>query len=190
MSNTILSKKGYLIHKNNENIKIINTLKKNLTVEPFQILKFIKKKKKFEVFYEDDDYIYIPKFYGLKTLGKPTFNEETFGVPINITFKSKLRENQLEIIDKVLSYINDHDGGLLSLPCGFGKTVIALYISTILKVKTLVIVHKEFLLNQWKERCEEFTNAKVGIIQRDKLDIQIIDKPCAAEFADEYKPTL
>ena len=193
MSNTILSKKGYLIPKNNENIKIINTLKKNLTVEPFQILKFIKKKKKFEVFYEDDDYIYIPKFYGLKTLGKPTFNEETFGVPINITFKSKLRENQLEIIDKVLSYINDHDGGLLSLPCGFGKTVIALYISTILKVKTLVIVHKEFLLNQWKERCEEFTNAKVGIIQRDKVDIQnkdIVFAMLQSIAKDKYESTI
>ena len=46
MSNTILSKKGYLIPKNNENIKLINSLKKELTVEPFQILKFIKKKKK------------------------------------------------------------------------------------------------------------------------------------------------
>lgn len=50
MSNTILSKKGYLIPKNNENIKIINTLKKNLTVEPFQILKFIKKKKNLKFF--------------------------------------------------------------------------------------------------------------------------------------------
>ena len=172
MSNTILSKKGYLIPKNNENIKLINSLKKELTVEPFQILKFIKKKKKFEVYQEDDEFLYIPKYYGLKFVGKPTKNEENIGLPINITFKSKLRENQLEIIDKVLSYINTKDGGLLSLPCGFGKTVIALYISTILKVKTIVIVHKEFLLNQWKERCEEFTNAKVGIIQRNIVDIE------------------
>ena len=50
MSNTILSKKGYLIPKNNENIKLINSLKKQLTVEPFQILKFIKKKKNLKSF--------------------------------------------------------------------------------------------------------------------------------------------
>ena len=39
------------------------------------------------------------------------------------------------------------------------------------KVKTLVIVHKTFLLNQWKERFEQFTNAKVGIIQQNKIDV-------------------
>ena len=51
------------------------------------------------------------------------------------------------------------------------NTVISLYVASVLKVKTLVIVHKSFLLNQWKLRAQEFTNAKIGIIQRDKIDI-------------------
>ena len=32
----------------------------------------------------------------------------------------------------------------------------ALYIAHKLKLKTLVVVHKEFLLNQWKERIKQF----------------------------------
>mgnify|MGYP002628439922 CR=1 FL=1 len=52
------------------------------------------------------------------------------------------------------------------------NTVMALNIMSKLKVKTLVIVHKEFLLNQWIERIEQFLpNAKVGRIQGKVIDI-------------------
>ena len=40
---------------------------------------------------------------------------------------------------------HDRGGGVISVPCGFGKTVLALYLVAALKVKTIVIVHKEFL---------------------------------------------
>ena len=46
------------------------------------------------------------------------------------------------------------------------NTVIALNIITQLKQKTLVIVHKGFLLNQWVERIEQFIpHARIGKIQ-------------------------
>lgn len=52
------------------------------------------------------------------------------------------------------------------------NTVMALNIMSRLKVKTLVIVHKEFLLNQWIERIEQFLpNARVGRIQGKVVDI-------------------
>ena len=47
-----------------------------------------------------------------------------------------------------------------------------LYIAHHYKVKTLIIVHKTFLLNQWIERINEFTDAKVGIIQQNKIDVE------------------
>jgi hypothetical protein len=52
------------------------------------------------------------------------------------------------------------------------NTVLSLYISSLFKVKTLVIVHKSFLLNQWKSRAEEFTNADVGILQQNNIDVE------------------
>ena len=49
----------------------------------------------------------------------------------------------------------------------------ALYLIAALKRKTIVIVHKEFLLNQWIKRIEEFLpDARVGIIQASKIDVQ------------------
>ena len=47
-----------------------------------------------------------------------------------------------------------------------------LYIACHYKVKTLIIVHKTFLLNQWKERIEQFTNARIGIIQQSNIDVE------------------
>lgn len=53
------------------------------------------------------------------------------------------------------------------------NTAMGLYISAALKKKTLVIVHKSFLLNQWIERITEFVpNAKVGRIQGQIIDIE------------------
>jgi superfamily II DNA or RNA helicase len=64
-------------------------------------------------------------------------------------------------------------GGLLELPCAYGKTTLALHICSDLKVKALVIVHKEFLLNQWVERIRQFLpTARIGRIQGTTIDIE------------------
>ena len=53
------------------------------------------------------------------------------------------------------------------------NTVMGLNIISKLKKKTLIIVHKEFLLRQWLERIEQFLpDAKVGKIQGKILDIE------------------
>jgi superfamily II DNA or RNA helicase len=52
------------------------------------------------------------------------------------------------------------------------NTVIALNIISKLQTKTLVVVHKGFLLNQWVERIEQFLpGARVGKIQGQVIDI-------------------
>jgi superfamily II DNA or RNA helicase len=52
------------------------------------------------------------------------------------------------------------------------NTVMALKIVSLLKKKTLILVHKEFLMNQWIERIEEFLpGARVGKIQASVCDI-------------------
>lgn len=172
MKKTQLSKYGYILPKERF-INDIEKIKKELTVEPFQSFTIGKPQKiSFEVFLENDDYLFVPKYYGLKKFGKPEKNRELEGSSIDINFKGELRPKQKEILDVVIPHINQNDGGVLVLPCAAGKTVFSLYLACHYKVKTLVIVHKTFLLNQWKERAEEFTNARIGIIQQDKVDIK------------------
>ena len=53
------------------------------------------------------------------------------------------------------------------------NTVMALKIVSLIKKKTLILVHKEFLMNQWVERIQEFLpNARVGRIQAQVCDIE------------------
>ena len=53
------------------------------------------------------------------------------------------------------------------------NTVMALKIVSLLKKKTLILVHKEFLMNQWIERIEEFLpGARVGKIQASVCDTE------------------
>ncbi|CAH6421552.1 Superfamily II DNA or RNA helicase [uncultured virus] len=52
------------------------------------------------------------------------------------------------------------------------NTVMAINLISKLKVKTLVIVHKTFLQNQWIERIQQFSDAKIGIIRRNKVDVE------------------
>ena len=52
------------------------------------------------------------------------------------------------------------------------NTVCGLYLIAKLAKKTLIVVHKEFLINQWIERIKQFLpNARIGTIQGPKVDI-------------------
>ena len=66
----ILCKEGYLIKKKMFSNDIINQTKKDLTVTPFNPFQMKRKIKpeEFTIFQEDDEYLCLPKFYGLKNL--------------------------------------------------------------------------------------------------------------------------
>lgn len=53
------------------------------------------------------------------------------------------------------------------------NTVLGINLISKIKKKTLIIVHKSFLLNQWVERINEFLpDAKIGVIQGQIIDIE------------------
>jgi superfamily II DNA or RNA helicase len=72
------------------------------------------------------------------------------------------------------------------------NTVMSLKIVSLLKKKTLIIVHKEFLMNQWIERIEEFLpGAKVGKIQGPVFDVDgkdIVIGMVQTLYDKEYAP--
>ena len=173
MDESYLGNRGYSIIKSLSNSSLISSLKKELTVKPFVNKQFQQDSKPFCVYLESKRKIYIPRYFGINKFGIPKENKIKDGKPINIIFKSDLRENQKPVVKKFLEAAEERGGGVISVPCGFGKTVLALYLVAALKVKTLVIVHKEFLMDQWKERIEFFLpDAKVGKIQGDVVKIE------------------
>lgn len=124
----------------------------------------------FPVYRENDKKIYIPRFYGIDRYGEPAKSELAAGDDICVPFTKELRDYQ----DKIVGiYCADPKpkGGIFEIYCGAGKTVMALKIVSLLKKKTLILVHKEFLMNQWIERIAEFLpSARVGKIQANVCD--------------------
>lgn len=169
----LLTKEGYLLKKKDFSKKELILVKKELTVEPKITFKnHNTEQTRFTVFNEDKDFLSVPKFYGLKKYGVPDENHEINGETINIKFNGEPRSNQKPIIDQTLEHMDNTGGGLICAGCGVGKTIMAIYIACHYKVKTLIIVHKTFLMNQWIERIKEFTNtSKIGIIQQKKAEV-------------------
>ena len=170
--NTYLGNKGYTILKSELSIKHQITLKEMLMVKPFVPGSPVQIQKTFPAYRESDKKIYVPRYFGEEIFGQAKEIKISEGDYIDLTFQGTLRENQVPVVNKYLEHIKEGGGGLLELPCGFGKTSISLHIISRLKKKTLVIVHKEFLMNQWIERIEQFLpNARIGKIQGQVIDI-------------------
>lgn len=209
----LLTNYGFCIKKALYSINSLDAIKTNFNVKPVQLYDNESKKNdsakedntSFEVYFEDDIYLVIPKFIA-GTVQHINFVDEKvkykkidFQISkssykyksSNFKFTGKLRDYQTEIINKVLialnieivngeiKNLNDGDknkptGGIIQLSVGMGKTLLAIYLAHLLKLKTLVVVNQEFLQNQWIERFNGFTDAKVGKIQGKVVDI--VDK--------------
>ena len=169
MNSNYLGKKGYTIYKTNLNQSQIKKIYNELNVKPQSHL--IHSIQEYPVYRESQTKLYIPRYYGLDNFGLFE-NKLPKGNTINIEFVGELFPYQNNIIDKYISNVKDSGGGLLDVEPGKGKTVMALNIISKLKKKTLVVVHKSFLMNQWIERIQTFLpNARIGKIQGDIIDI-------------------
>ena len=166
-----LGKKGYSLVKENLTIDEEQFIRSELNVRPY-IPNSPAKAPAFPVFRECRKKIYIPRFFGTEHFGEPDEVRLPEHETIQLNFAGDLRDYQRNIVDTYLSF-KEQGGGLLEIPCGRGKTVMALKILAELGVKTLVVVHKGFLLNQWVERIEQFLpGARIGKIQGQVIDIE------------------
>jgi superfamily II DNA or RNA helicase len=178
---SILSKNGYGILKSALSEKDIEHIRKDLTMTPKVNFDAGGKGNAsspedltFQLYSENDKRIYIPRYYGLQKYGLPTLCKLTSGADIHINFIGSLRDAQQEPIGNFLKAANDplKMGGIISVPCGFGKTIMSLYIACTLKKKTIFISHKDFLNQQFLDTIAQFApDAKVGIIKQKKVDV-------------------
>jgi superfamily II DNA or RNA helicase len=89
------------------------------------------------------DYVIVPRYYGISKFGKT--NQIYFGDNnISVNFTKKLRPKQEIVVEKCYNYMLKAGGGLLSVPCGFGKclgkgTEIIMYNGDIKKIEDIVV---------------------------------------------------
>ena len=173
--NTYLGNKGYTILKKELSIKEQFALKEMLMVKPYVPGSPVQVQKTFPAYRESDKKLYLPRYFGEELFGPAKTIKITEGDDIDLKFEGTLRDYQEPVVNKFIDYVKTETtlGGLLELPCAWGKTSASLYICSQLKKKTLVIVHKEFLMNQWIERIKQFIpTAKIGKIQGKIIDVE------------------
>jgi superfamily II DNA or RNA helicase len=170
---TYMGKRGYIIRKNSLNNEQLINIRNDLTITPFTLGDYGTNEEPFKIYLENKNKVYVPKFYGIEKFGNPDVNIIPKGKDINVEFSLKLKDEQQIPAQETLKSYYEKGGGILSLPCGFGKTILGLYFISKLQKKTIIIVHKEFLMNQWIERIKfAIPKANIGIIQGDKCEIE------------------
>lgn len=162
-----MTKLGYALKKTD--ITDIVKIKEDLTAQPYSKHNDMEE---FLLYGESADYIFVPKYYGINNFGDAVRYIGMDGAPSEMKFTKELRDYQYKIVDDALNKLRNDGGGILSLYCGGGKTVLAIYIACTLKLKTLIVVHKTFLIDQWRDRIQTFSDAKVGAIRSKHIDIE------------------
>jgi superfamily II DNA or RNA helicase len=195
--NRVLTVKGYALKKSLLTEKEATELRKTLTVAPKVLDKFQWGVSHFPIYAESKTRFYVPRQWGIKKYGEPEATIVPVGRPLpdTITWNSSFAPHdfQQEIMDQ---FIQRGANGLICVPCGYGKTFMALRIALTLGMRFLIIVDKEFLMNQWKAEIERFLHgARVGILQAEQVQIDaekyditigMIQTICRREFPDSF----
>ena len=96
---------------------------------------------------------------------RPELRDERYGgVPLGTRFLGTLTEDQHLAADALLS----HETGVLAATTAFGKTVVACKLIAERNTNTLVLVHRQQLLDQWVARLAAFLDVdadRIGVIR-------------------------
>lgn len=185
-------------------IEQVYNIKTLLTVIPKATSEFSDEKDTGPIhcFYETATHLGIPRSY---------FHEKRNGTQHNITedycygeLMSPLKttwkatgvfEPQKESVSKMVQSLSSSPcGSLLDAEAGTGKTICAIEIARQLGRKTIVVVHKDFLVDQWRKRIKQsLPDAKVGIVKQDVCDykgkdfvIALVQSLNARNYGDEF----
>jgi superfamily II DNA or RNA helicase len=193
----VVTSKGYAIKKTFLTEQQTRQLRTDLTMKPKVMDKFQNITPSFPIYYESKTRFYVPRQWGKKQFGEPEADIVSDGLPLpdTIQFRTTFPPHafQQEIIH---TFLEKGANGLICVPCGYGKTFMALHLAIQLKRRFLIVVDKEFLMNQWKAEIENFIDgARVGILQANKAQIEadkydvticMIQTICRREFPDGF----
>jgi superfamily II DNA or RNA helicase len=193
----ILTTKGYSVRKSSLTAEQTERIQKELLVAPKLNTKFataaMLAAASFKLYRESPTRWYLPRRWGQDMLGPAEHSVVPEGVELrsDLVFQGKPYDYQENIMG---AFMNAGANGLICVPCGKGKTFMALGIAARIKRRFLVVVDKEFLMNQWRGEMEALIpGIRIGIIQGPKREIDanaydcsicMIQTVCGQEFQE------
>ncbi|MFP4157127.1 MAG: TOTE conflict system archaeo-eukaryotic primase domain-containing protein [Opitutales bacterium] len=112
------------------------------------------------------------------------------GTSLDLSFEGALRPQQQAAAQALLPY----ETGVLAAATAFGKTVLAAWMIAERGVNTLVLVHRQHLMEQWVARLSEFLNfpeKSIGRLGggrrklRGRIDVALIQSMVRRDFVDD-----
>jgi len=169
--NRVLTAKGYAVLKSSLSTEQQAMIRKELTVSPKVLSKCAVAGPSFAVYFESALRFYLPRFWAREKFGLEEANGLPDGVvlPTSVQFTGTPFEYQETILQQ---FMDAGANGLICVPCGKGKTFMALCLAARIQRRFLVVVDKEFLLNQWKGEMEAFfPGLRIGILQGTRAEV-------------------
>ena len=193
----VLTTKGYSVRKTLLTPAQTALIQKELLVAPKLNSKFataaMTAAATFKLYRESPTRWYLPRAWATAAFGPPQSSVVPAGAALRpeLVFQGKPYDYQENIIS---SFMNAGANGLICVPCGKGKTFMALGIAARIKKRFLVVVDKEFLMNQWRGEMEALIpGIRIGILQGPKREVEedkydcticMIQTVCGQEFQD------
>ena len=138
----------------------------------------------FRIYRESPQRYYLPRRWGQDVFGPPDATILSDGAPLSDAakvFRGTPYDYQVDIIKKFVDAgtAPAEGGGLICVPCGRGKTFMAIAIAAKLGRRFMVVVDKEFLMNQWKGEIESLMpGLRIGICQAGRREIETEKYDC------------
>jgi superfamily II DNA or RNA helicase len=203
----VLTSKGYALLKSAISAEKQEWIRKQLTVAPKVNTKFVGAKAvAFPVFFESSTRFYLPRHWAREHFGpeEASIIPEGSPLPSTATFTGKPFDYQENIIESFVgsakAQTRKPGEGLICVPCGKGKTFMALAIAARLGGRFLIVVDKEFFLEQWRAEINRFfPGLRIGVLQGDRCETDaksydctivmiqtLVQRPFPADFAADY----
>jgi superfamily II DNA or RNA helicase len=153
-----------LLRKLDKDLHIKPILKENIGKNEYT--KSIKPVEAFDQYNKDGiQYAVLPFSYYHQHLENNISQIETNCEQRNLIFKGDLLPRQKEVRDEIFEIINRSYSVVLSLHTGFGKTIMAIYLASKIKLRTIILCHRKVIIEQWVDSINKYIpEAKVCVL--------------------------
>lgn len=116
-----------------------------------------------DFYYQDQLYTYLPLTFA-SSYFHTTFNTNIPYPKYSWQFTGELLQRQVDVATEAWDIMYKSGSVILGLYPGFGKTVLASYLSSKAGLLTCVMICLEALIDQWVKTFRTFTNARVWVV--------------------------
>jgi superfamily II DNA or RNA helicase len=127
---------------------------------------------------DDDELVCVPFAYYTKYLRLGFPNNAHHAPMMKCRFKLSLFERQKSIREETFAILNETRSIVLSLRCGWGKSLYGIYVACKIGYKTIVICHRIGLINQWIDSIKRACG--------DDTAIQLVNSSCEIDLDSDW----